>query len=471
MNENIFTELFKLPSNHNIFNLTDDVYKYLDLVYEEREKLIIVISVKDIIGYSIKDELSFKLRKLGISSELSYASNKLLTNNASFCAIIKNGTCISENLVIGDTAKAVFENIEVISQSLLNGNVSRIIIDGTDYSANERGLNIVLLNSENKNILDCVSFDTHSKNFTCTHRFESINFDNFIKNLNDDKSIENRKLDFFLNVPKASDSNIRLLQEALVVMLDSFHKICSENDIKYWLNSGSALGAIRHKGFIPWDDDLDVGMMYGDYIKLKNLLSTSDKWEIQEWIEKTNYIKFKRDGGTQKCFKFVFKQFQTPLMIDIFTYVYVDDCCKDSWNTWKQLRECINRETLFLINENDIVKDKYDFLEPVFHKYRILQEKLFNKENQKNYIMWSVEQFLSLNQQLNTRIYPSECFFPTITAPFENLNVKIPHNPIPYFKLRYGDYLQIPQNMLTKKHYDLDNIKMEQIIKFLEFLK
>ena len=64
-------------------------------------------------------------------------------------------------------------------------------------------------------------------------------------------------------------------QKEMVKVLQVFAEICKEHDIKWWLCSGTLLGAARHGGFIPWDDDIDVSMMKKDYKKLLKILRIS----------------------------------------------------------------------------------------------------------------------------------------------------------------------------------------------------
>lgn len=62
-------------------------------------------------------------------------------------------------------------------------------------------------------------------------------------------------------------TTLRKMQLRLLDMLVEIDKICRKHDIKYWLDFGSLLGAVRHKGFIPWDDDLDIAMPKDDFEK------------------------------------------------------------------------------------------------------------------------------------------------------------------------------------------------------------
>ena len=73
----------------------------------------------------------------------------------------------------------------------------------------------------------------------------------------------------------------------LYQMMYDIHQIFTIHNIDYWLDGGSFLGAIRHKGIIPWDDDLDIGMMYSDkkrLLELKDVLSKCGYTLIKFWF-------------------------------------------------------------------------------------------------------------------------------------------------------------------------------------------
>ena len=55
---------------------------------------------------------------------------------------------------------------------------------------------------------------------------------------------------------------LKHLQDVYLMMLKDFIKVCDENQIEYFLDGGSALGAVRHQGFIPWDDDIDLSLIH-----------------------------------------------------------------------------------------------------------------------------------------------------------------------------------------------------------------
>ena len=77
-------------------------------------------------------------------------------------------------------------------------------------------------------------------------------------------------------------------------VLDEIDRICRKHNIKYYLAYGSALGAVRHKGFIPWDDDIDLCMLSSDLIRFKKICKQelSDNYYYQDKLTDKYYYNF-----------------------------------------------------------------------------------------------------------------------------------------------------------------------------------
>ena len=77
------------------------------------------------------------------------------------------------------------------------------------------------------------------------------------------------------------------LQIKLLQMLKWFHEYCAENSLRYYIIEGTVIGACRHKGFIPWDDDIDIGMPRADYNRLMKIF----RKRIGDYVLETPYSK------------------------------------------------------------------------------------------------------------------------------------------------------------------------------------
>ena len=84
---------------------------------------------------------------------------------------------------------------------------------------------------------------------------------------------------------------LRKVQLTQLEIAKEIKRVCEENDIRYFLADGSFLGAVRHGGFIPWDDDMDMGMMRSDYEKFCRIAPSKLKPEycLQTWYTEPNY--------------------------------------------------------------------------------------------------------------------------------------------------------------------------------------
>lgn len=113
------------------------------------------------------------------------------------------------------------------------------------------------------------------------------------------------------------------LQKCQLNILIEFIRLCEEHNLTYYLVGGTCLGAVRHKGFIPWDDDIDVGMPRKDYDKFIQLQKEIKKpYFIQTYKSDKNYIyNFAKIRDCTTTFienTFVCHQFNHGVWIDVF---------------------------------------------------------------------------------------------------------------------------------------------------------
>lgn len=121
-------------------------------------------------------------------------------------------------------------------------------------------------------------------------------------------------------------SPLRRQQLVMLEMVTELDRICRKHDIPYFLYGGTLLGAIRHNGFIPWDDDLDVGLMRKDYLRLMKILpeelpphivlqtNETDKNYFYFFAKLRDTRSFLDEGAYDRAFKY------RGIFIDIFPF-------------------------------------------------------------------------------------------------------------------------------------------------------
>jgi len=262
---------------------------------------------------------------------------------------------------------------------------------------------------------------------------------------------------------------LRDLQLKELELLVLFRDICDKNQLTYYISGGTFLGAIRHKGFIPWDDDIDVAMPRNDYDKFIRIASEEFQGDKQFWHYKS-VLESRRPNSR-----------------------LVDCSVKIKNNSWKIAREEPVWIDIFPLDglPNSLLKAK-------FHKMRLLFLKVMvgfanfeniqdNKESRPWYEktllkfnkIFSIGKHLDLNKQYDLlenalRKYSndsSEVYFnfhgayrfnsifnkkkiygEGISLEFEGTNFNAPKNYDAYLKQIYGDYMQLPSEDMRNKH-------------------
>lgn len=146
--------------------------------------------------------------------------------------------------------------------------------------------------------------------------------------------------------------SLREIQMAELNILVTFDKFCANNGLKYSLVGGTLLGAVRHKGFIPWDDDIDLGMPRPDYDKLYEILRTQNNM-LDDYIE---MIPDRGECATHPFIKIVDRRISISandevgvnnLWIDIFPY---DGCPQDEKATKKIFKKAKHYRHIIIYN-------------------------------------------------------------------------------------------------------------------------
>lgn len=113
------------------------------------------------------------------------------------------------------------------------------------------------------------------------------------------------------------------IRKTEIEILDVIAKFCDERNIKYWIDCGTLLGAIRHKGFIPWDDDIDIGMLRPDYDRfMKEFNGYNPRYEFHCPESESNWIRaFGRVVDTETVLRYPSMKYSPHgLHVDVFIY-------------------------------------------------------------------------------------------------------------------------------------------------------
>lgn len=251
--------------------------------------------------------------------------------------------------------------------------------------------------------------------------------------------------------------NIRDVQDKILEIMLYIDKLCRENGIVYYIMGGTALGAVRHGGFIPWDDDLDIFMTPDQYKKFKGVFEqkNSQMFVLQEWRTVPDYLEYAkvRMNGTtfiETCFKDR-KDMHHGIYVDIMILhkapiypikqriIYLQSKFVTlyalSMRNWKPKTRA-QALVLFLIKflpGKAIAKRCYKSI----YKYDILKDKF----------VWC---YFITPAKFKQGIFDASFFDEPIDITFENNALLGPKRIKKYLSYRYGDYMKLPSEEKRK---------------------
>ena len=245
--------------------------------------------------------------------------------------------------------------------------------------------------------------------------------------------------------------SVRDVQMKILEIMKYIDDVCRKNGITYYIMGGTALGAIRHGGFIPWDDDLDIFMTPAEYAKFKLAMEEEahPDFVIQEWRTTPNYLEYAkvRMNGTT----FIEESFKDRK--DMHHGIYVDIMMLHKVPDARFIQRLVYWESKFvtlyaLSQRNWKPKTKIQAwilkslsILPCKWMARMCYHHIYLYENLVNdfkYCYWITP------AKFRSGLFDAKFFAEPIDIPFENITLLGSAYIKEYLAYRYGDYMKLP---------------------------
>jgi lipopolysaccharide cholinephosphotransferase len=259
-----------------------------------------------------------------------------------------------------------------------------------------------------------------------------------------------------------TNETLRKLQLTDILILNEFVRICDKYELRYFLVGGTLIGAVRHKGFIPWDDDMDIGMPRVDYEKFAEISKTElnkDFFYQSPMIDKSYWRSFSRLRMNNTFliesldFNYCPPGYHRGIFIDIFPY---DNCYNNAIIQSIQYKMLYKIRNIIALKRDKwmsplkfytfIKKTIYCLLSYSFLQYVRLKIMCFGS-SKSNYItswggMYGMEK----------ETHQIDIIFPLAKLEFEGRLYNVPGNWDAFLTHVYGDYMQLPPKEDRKFH-------------------
>ena len=267
-------------------------------------------------------------------------------------------------------------------------------------------------------------------------------------------------------------TDIREIQQMELGIMEYIHEVCQKIGVKYFLAYGSLIGAVRHKGFIPWDDDMDICMLREDYEKLQDYLiaNPDERYEVMSYKNNLNYvypfIKV-QDNQTYLLEEDVRIDSNMGIYVDIFPVDgYEDDSVfKDKMTRLIKKRQLSCYTFKGITNTKSLLNSLIRYISVIVfyftntNKYIRGIDELAKSRKVDDY---ELVDYL-IYKDMHKPVWKREWLEQTIMGVFEGKEFMIPKNYHEILTSDYGDYMQLPPVELRFSHHDFQLWKIIKV--------
>ena len=256
---------------------------------------------------------------------------------------------------------------------------------------------------------------------------------------------------------------IKKIELDILIYIDS---LCKQNHLRYFLCGGTLLGAIRHKGFIPWDDDIDISMPRPDYDKLISLIGSNSSYMVLTSANCDFYYNFAKvvDTRTTLC-----EIDNTPIKnmgvyIDIFPLEGMPDNDIEREQHYKQLDRVREKIKSFAHGKPRLRKNLPAYVKD-YHDY-IRNKKINLQDLQKEYETLARKYDYDSSEYVYATggaykrkdIFLKKMFCDGVSVEFEHVLFTAPTEYDAYLSHLYGDYMKLPpvEKRISNHNYEAE---------------
>ena len=290
-----------------------------------------------------------------------------------------------------------------------------------------------------------------------------------------------RTTDFFYTT---SDEELAQLKQCFLVMYKDVYAVCEKYKMTLMVAGGTTIGAVRHKGFIPWDDDFDMMMPREDYNKFISVFEKElgNKYYLSvpgdKNESKTLFLQIIRKGTKLISAEDLNRQEANGIRVDIYPIDRMPD------NKYWRIMKCRLLDLIRILaisvsiyeTKNTLFKKAFQFTltDRVYYRIRWIIGMICSVYGKKNWYNLH-NRFASSSKgkewcSLPTcdlaikELQPRDVFFPPKEAEFEGLKVYIPNNVDKYLRQLYGDYMKLPPVEQRERHFYVERPEFGDLI-------